>query len=147
VLLQDDKIFVNDHTLKRSCLEYSERCYVDDYFALMRHFRELEYNDTLIIEDDVLLCPSTAAAILNCHRKHINCKLGSGATANYFVNFINVSTRSLRTSDAAHVDLVLRDLGLFTEVFGTVNHLNYVSTLGHKDGWIHRCKRESVILI
>lgn len=130
----------NELTRKRSCRTYSAYCYKNDYVTVLEYFRQMRRPSVLLLEDDVLLCLEAVGALKDCYRRGLSCKLGDGATANYFHSLDTFAVNETAFESVDHVDLYLRRVHAFERSLRNVTHLRSRSTMSGADSpLIHRC--------
>lgn len=128
-------------TRKRGCRTYSPYCYKHDYVTLLEYFRDVRRSNVLLLEDDVLLCLEAVAVLKDCYRRGVSCKLGDGATANYFHSLAAFVANETAFESVEFVDLYLRRVHAFATSVRNVTHIRSHSTMnGVESAEIRRCE-------
>lgn len=137
---------------------FIRRCYLHDYLSVL-HFllleKERDQKSFVIMEgthfascvilhadspDDTQFCPLTVSMVKHCFILKENCKLGPGATFNFFFDVkVSALYNATLLSQHSHIDWYLDEVKIFTKSDNTANHLEVESVMGHSNGVIRYC--------
>ena len=110
--------------------------------SILRELWKQRISSFVLMEDDVFICPNVYEKLDECQKKRHNCKLGNGATFNYFYHYQFSSFTN--SSNEEHIDWHLQKIFAFDESAKLVNHLESESTLGHHNPEILLCEMSNL---
>eukprot|EP01083_Nonionella_stella_P049825 132733_1 len=139
IFVSNNFIYIEKSILSRKINKICDECYWNDYLDILNYFKQNNSTNFVIMEDDAQFCNETITLLKLCYAKGLNCKLGNGATFNFFTRIDFELYNKTAPHYRKHIDWYLMELRFQTVSAKTVNHLGSSSIMHHNNGLIWRC--------